>query len=657
MSAKVNVVIVSILVISAVILVVKLTERTKLESVKDVVLDVGTSTFITLREEESFGKISIIDWEYTSTEESKPIMKFTTQDSNDAGSTEIVYEQPYYYDIIEKGNYKVVRIFTPAVFYRDGDKVETSYLEVKVHTNLQTDFTTQNYNTQDSDDFEYLIITNESLWSRMNTAFKDWKIEQDPKITNISIVNVSDIISNSLFWVNGTYGDATNTTGGNHWIDNGAEVSSSYSLFNDTQAKIRNYIRWCYDTKATRYVLIVGNNAVVPTRMATSYATGDGGNTWDNDLSHACDMYYACLHKCMNNNTNSYWMENECYSYPYDDIDWGYELCVGRVPVNTVAELNKWINKTKAYVDGIYQGRYLANHIVACKDDNYDISDQAWLAIGDEFTEYYGNQTFLNDQNITNAQWNNLNFYVNGDETGWEDGFQFIYHTGHSGTLWSPYSTPNCDNANIPQFLYTEACSSGDFGEGDDSRMELWMSDDGCAFAGIANSAYGWFVASTYYGEEMFDEMFDDRSTLVFCQAHNDAREIYGHTVDSVFGMIVKETNFFGDPAMEYQPYRGEPCQFININGGYNRTTVYDRTPTFNWTKPLNTSWYQLQISTDLAFTDLVVNITNINEINYPSHCTIGNTRVTFTLPNAYALPDSNAIYYCRVRRYSRSDI
>ena len=43
----------------------------------------------------------------------------------------------------------------------------------------------------------------------------------------------------------------------------------------------------------------------------------------------------------------------------------------------------------------------------------------------------------------------------------------------------------------------------------------------------------------------MFQEMFNEtvgNNTYTFCQAHNDAREIFGHPEDSVFGMIVKET-------------------------------------------------------------------------------------------------------------------
>jgi len=99
------------------------------------------------------------------------------------------------------------------------------------------------------------------------------------------------------------------------------------------------------------------------------------------------------------------------------------------------------------------------------------------------------------------------------------------------------------------------------------------------------------------------------------------------------------------DYAMEDIP------QFISIDGGINGTTVYNSTPTFNWTKISGASQYNLQISNNSIFSDLVVNITDINEINYPSEYD-DLVNVSFTLPDVYALSDYKT-YYCRVGAYT----
>ena len=94
-------------------------------------------------------------------------------------------------------------------------------------------------------------------------------------------------------------------------------------------------------------------------------------------------------------------------------------------------------------------------------------------------------------------------------------------------------------------------------------------------------------------------------------------------------------------------------ADFIDINDGVNGTNIYYNTPTFNWTVVSNASQYNLQIANDSGFTDMVVNITNINQFTFPSNCAISATEIRFTLPDAYALTDYKT-YYCRVWSYEK---
>jgi len=653
-------------------------------------------------------------------------------------------------------------------------------------------------------DYEYIIITDETFYSTFSDNFKSWKIAQDSKIYDIRIINISEIVTNPVTWVNGTYGDATNISNGNPWIANGEEIHSSYPLFNDTQCKIRNYIRYSYVNTGTRYVLLGGNYQLVPTRYATTHASGDGCSSFDSDMNHSSDMYYSNLHKCMNNDTDQYWMLNPCCGYPYDDIDWGIDLYVGRVPATNQQQLNYWINKTKAYTDGDTSSNYYSHGIDAARNNGNSITDDTWYdkgaensaSLGDEFPS---NITFVDNQNISSTNWSLINDFCNGAISGW-DGIALILQSGHcsieGGLFYDEYNPSTLNNTDHPNFWYGEGCNIGEFGTSTICGTQTWLNDQNCTYASIGNSAYGWFGASTYFIEDMMKQMFNASAgynNLTFTQAHAAARTMQGASyADGVWAMIYKETNFFGDPALDwqwqqegitslvienktvnfgdtfniniscnpelpvcawefslifdqthlqanlvsegnfFQPfttlfssgdinntsgnitsmynfinptsqgnattsgicvnisftalasgitqinflYEGVPDpgvtnqteyvplivfnsnvtvespgapQFIYIDNGLNGTTLFNSTPTFNWSISTNTSKYQLQISTISTFATLVLNLSNITIFDFSSYYVSNTTNVSFTLPSIYSLPNYNT-YYCRVR-------
>ena len=95
----------------------------------------------------------------------------------------------------------------------------------------------------------------------------------------------------------------------------------------------------------------------------------------------------------------------------------------------------------------------------------------------------------------------------------------------------------------------------------------------------------------------------------------------------------------------------GDTLQFISIDDGTNGTTIYNSTPTINWTVVADTSQYNLQIDNNADFSSPEINITDINQYNYPSNCAINSTRVSFTLPTGLVSYDT---YYMRVITYTR---
>jgi len=522
------------------------------------------------------------------TPDEAPLVTFpTTNQTTEFQPSTPVYYEPYYYEVLKKGRQEYVDIFVPSQSYKDEYRLEPIKYVFAV-TYEQSDEPTMPLSPMTT--YDYLIITSTALWSTFNDNFKAWKLANDPKITNILITNVSDIVNMPQCWVNGTYGDAKNASQGNHWIPNGKQIRSSYSMFNDTQCKIRNYIRYCYDNYGTRYVLLAGNRDNVPVRMACSYAHAGPGGTWWNDTSHACDMYYSCLDYCMNNNTNSRWMENNfdpsiwwAHVPVWDEIDWGFDVTVGRLLISSTTEANHWITKEKEYVNGnaLNKGNYLNNWIIAAKDANSQITNFTWNLFKNDLPS---NVTFVNGKNITQAQWNNLANYCNGVMPGFA-GINILHHSGHGGSE-TPYTASNLNNSVKANFFYTEGCDTAEFGDSS-CTMEQLFRDDGGPMAAIGNSAYGWFEASSWYGEAMFSNMFNTSNNLCFAESNDYSREAVGHTLHSVCPMIVKELNFFGDPSLDYKWYNPEPIipPFTpENNSGYEK--VYNMH--FNYTATRN---------------------------------------------------------------------
>jgi hypothetical protein len=151
--------------------------------------------------------------------------------------------------------------------------------------------------------YHYIIITKEDfLISNFQLL-----IAHKSQYMNATIVTVEDILANSSFWVNGTYGDATNKLNGNPFVDDGEEVTHNFDLFNDTEAKIRNFLRYAHLEWGTKYVLLGGDVQTIPVRKLYVNISGwDAGFIFDRSIEGwiPSDLYYGALDGTWNNNFN-----------------------------------------------------------------------------------------------------------------------------------------------------------------------------------------------------------------------------------------------------------------------------------------------------------------------------------------------------------------
>jgi hypothetical protein len=118
-----------------------------------------------------------------------------------------------------------------------------------------------------------------------------------------------------------------------------AEIVTDWSSYSgsDSQAKIKNLITYYVDNRGTQFVLLGGDDSVIPDRDCYCAV-----NTTVDDTIPA-DFYYACLDDSWDSNGNGVYGESG------DSCDYLPDVIVGRVPVRTSSQATSFVNKLLAY--------------------------------------------------------------------------------------------------------------------------------------------------------------------------------------------------------------------------------------------------------------------------------------------------------------------
>ena len=109
----------------------------------------------------------------------------------------------------------------------------------------------------------------------------------------------------------------------------------------DLAEKMRNFIRWSYENRGTKYILLAGDVEYVPSRNITT-----GGFTF------ATDYYFADLDGTWNAD------QDDIFGEAVDNLDGYPEMYVSRIPVRNTADVDRFITKLFQYekLDGLTEG-------------------------------------------------------------------------------------------------------------------------------------------------------------------------------------------------------------------------------------------------------------------------------------------------------------
>lgn len=363
------------------------------------------------------------------------------------------------------------------------------------------------------------------------------------------------------------------------------------ALFNDSQARIREFCRDAYEDWGLSYVLIAGDSDTMPARLMSS----GGESNVDSDL------YWSNLDNTFNNDNDNSWGEEGDSGF-----DTYAELFIGRITCDTPQDVSNWLTKSFYYADSA-EWEYLEN-------TGFFGGDTGWNCQGDDFMDYSaikGTNEWLGPSPDTFPSWVGFQF---GFETwnlvnpgnpfnlsvrwtaeppnpGWQGGSSSAAITGFRNAINEDHVTiiSGIAHANNqmsldvdaddwedlytntkPFFIHDYGCHCGDFNDGDDGVLEvmLFHSETELAFGCVYNTGYGWGnlyctnSSSAFQAKEFWRFFLDvenksgDLSNWQFGRSHAYSKDQMVPMIDwdgGTWREIIQCCLLFGDPAQQFR--------------------------------------------------------------------------------------------------------
>jgi len=391
--------------------------------------------------------------------------------------------------------------------------------------------TMQSRDVNSSESYDYVIITDSTLNSTFQSLV-DWKILRG---LNATIVLKEDIVSDPDYYCDGLYGDGCGT-----------------SKFNDTSARIRNFIKDAYQNWGTEYVLLGGDTGIIPARGVYSFVNT---NPITVDRQIPCDMYYGALDGSWDNDNDTVFGEGVFNQGPEngtegEEADFFAEVYIGRAPVTTPEQAENFVNKTIWYEQASDDDYFKkAVMIGSTLDDETEAANNKDMA-SDLIPQY--TTTRLYDRDGTYSRSAIINVINSGTH--------ILNHDGHTNTN----SMMELDSADVDTLItnteyffgYSVGCYAGAFDA--DSIVEHFIYNQNGSFAFVCNSRYGWYSPGTVYGPgDRFDRsFFDVLNTTVGNLGKTlqlSKEEYYNPSMSGAYRWTYFQLNLLGDPETELE--------------------------------------------------------------------------------------------------------
>ncbi len=328
------------------------------------------------------------------------------------------------------------------------------------------------------------------------------------------------------------------------------EIEANYPG-SDLPEKMREAIREAYQERGTTFVLLGGDDQDGSTRLVPyrGCLLDAGGYRYTDAPS---DYYFGGLDGNWNDDGDDVWCEP-------DEIDYYSEVHVGRATVDTVTEVNRFIDKVILYEGGLPDDRrrdlvFMGESLDSATWGGDSKDEIAELIPGDEYEieRLYDRDGTFSSQAVKDA----LN-----------RGPHLTNHLGHSndGYVQGLYRS-DVDNLHneTPFFSYSQGCDAGAFDEkfsgSSEAVSEHYILAEHAAFGVVMNVRYGWYESGSTHGPsqyldyEFYDALFTENLETLG-EANDDSR--YDNApvaqTDEYRRWCFLETNLHGDPATPVQ--------------------------------------------------------------------------------------------------------
>jgi len=346
---------------------------------------------------------------------------------------------------------------------------------------------------------------------------------------------------------------------------------------------IRNYIHEAYTNWGVEYVLIGGDDNVIPAPIL--WVSGMDENVSYYEDTMPADLYYACLDGPYNYDNDGYWGE------PNDgtdggDVDLIAEVYVGRACVGTTTEVNNFVTKTVAYINRDVNDPYLKKICLAAEY----LGDYGIASYGGTYMDQLVNGS--TDDGYTTVGISSDDYIISKlyDSPSYDwpssaiisiinNGVHVINHLGHANEVYNmKLGNSEVDGLTNPSnrtcFIYSQGCIAGAFDYSDCIAEHFTIKTSHAAFAGIWNARYGFFWSYSTDGDsqrlhrQFWDAVFGEMMPEIG-RANHDSKEdnlpIIGR---SCIRWCYYETNLFGDPALKITEITNNPPAKPSVPSG-----------------------------------------------------------------------------------------
>jgi hypothetical protein len=339
------------------------------------------------------------------------------------------------------------------------------------------------------------------------------------------------------------------------------EIHTVTEVGSSDPAAVRDFIRNAYLDDGIEYVLIGGDDDVIPAQdlyvdSLYSYV----------ESNMPGDIYFGCLDGSWNGDGDGRFGE------PTDgdgggDVDLLAEVFVGRCSAGDTTEVDRFVNKTIWYMSGSHslpaEVLLVGEHLGFGGVSEYAAAALEELEDGST-AHGYTTAGIPTDQYTVSEMFERDGSWSQGDlASSINNGLHILNHLGHGAETYAMkfYNSDLLSQLSNTEllFVYSQTCLAGHL-----DGLDCWaetanIKTDHGAFAVVMNARFGWGEfnstdgASQRFNREFWDAVFDE-SMPELGRANQDSKEDNIYRINEpAMRWCTYELNLFGDPSVIIQ--------------------------------------------------------------------------------------------------------